>query len=92
MFRSDRTALPRLFRRTESEIRMDNNNSESKRQELNRGVYVFLVLAILTIIEYFLGISGTPAFFMWIIALVKAGLVVWFFMHVKRVFSDEGSH
>jgi hypothetical protein len=29
---------------------------------------------------------------MWLIALSKAGLVVWFFMHVKRAFSDEGGH
>jgi hypothetical protein len=29
---------------------------------------------------------------MWLIALTKAGLVVWFFMHIKRAFSDEGGH
>ncbi len=71
---------------------MDNKNSESKSQELMLGVYIFVVLAFLTLIEYFLGTHSTPPFFMWIIALVKAGLVVWFFMHIKRVFSDEGGH
>lgn len=81
-----------LNRRTESEIDMNNNNSESKRQELVRGIYVFVGLALLTAFEFFLGTHGTPAFFMWIVALVKAGLVVWFFMHIKRVFKEEGGH
>ena len=71
---------------------MENNNSNSKRRELLQGVFVFLGLAALTAVEFLLAISGIPAFFLWIIALVKAGLVVWFFMHIKRVFSDEGGH
>ena len=87
-----RMAFPRLTRRIESESIMDHNNGNSKRQELLRGVIVFLGLAALTAAEYLLAISGIPSFFLWILALVKAGLVVWFFMHVKRVFTDEGSH
>ena len=71
---------------------MDKNNSSSKRQELLQGVLVFLGLAALSAAEFLLAISGVPSFFLWLIALVKAGLVVWFFMHVKRVFSDEGGH
>ena len=71
---------------------MNNNNSESKSQELVRGITIFVVLAFLTAFEYFLGTHSTPAFFMWIIALVKAGIVVWFFMHIKRVFKEEGGH
>lgn len=85
-------ARPRLNRRIESENTMNNNNSESKSQELVRGITIFVVLAFLTAFEYFLGTRSTPAFFMWIIALVKAGLVVWFFMHIKRVFKEEGGH
>jgi len=69
-----------------------NNENESKSQELTRGVYVFVVLAILTAIEYYLGTHATPAFFMWIIALIKAGLVIWFFMHLKRLFKEEEGH
>jgi caa(3)-type oxidase subunit IV len=85
-------AYPLPNRRIESEKMMDNNNSDLKRQELMRGITVFVVLAIMTAVEYFLGTHATPAFFMWIIALVKAGLVVWYFMHIKRVFKEEGGH
>ena len=60
--------------------------------DLKRGVVVFLVLALLTALEYVLGVSQVPYILMWLIALVKAGLVVWFFMHVFRVFGSEGGH
>jgi len=57
------------------------------------GVIVAVVLAILTIAEYYVGILypyPTPLF---LIALLKAILVLYFFMHVYRLWrSDEGSH
>jgi hypothetical protein len=63
-----------------------------KQQELTQGVSVFVVLAVLTAIEYFLGIAQAPSFFLWIVALMKGGLVVWYFMHVFRAFREEGGH
>jgi caa(3)-type oxidase subunit IV len=63
-----------------------------KQDELRRGVMVFAALAVLTIVEYYIGTHQAPVIFMWLIALTKAGLVVWFFMHVKRAFNDEGGH
>jgi len=60
---------------------------------LKRGVVVFAVLAVLTAVEYYLGINEVPSILLWITALVKAGLVLWFFMHLPRVFSsEEGGH
>jgi cytochrome c oxidase subunit 4 len=56
---------------------------------LRRGVIIFAVLAVLTVIEYFLAIGEAPAVLLWIAALVKAGLVLWFFMHLPRVFAPE---
>ena len=71
---------------------MENKPSDSKQQELTIGIGVFAVLAILTAIEYFLGTVSAPAGLLWILALMKAGLVVWYFMHLKRAFVDEGGH
>jgi hypothetical protein len=65
---------------------------EEKSSELTRGVIVFLVLALLTGVEYLLGTSQVLAVFLWIIAIAKAGLVLWFFMHVYRVTRSEGGH
>ncbi len=53
---------------------------------------VFIALAVLTAVEYFIGTHEAPVVFMWIIALAKAGLVVWYFMHIKRAFSEEEEH
>ena len=65
---------------------------KSKSSELSRGVVVFLALAVLTAVEYILGVSQAPYILLWLIALIKGGLVVWFFMHVFRVFGSEGGH
>lgn len=67
-------------------------NKASNSSELRRGVIVFLALAVLTIIEYYLGTHAAPAIFLWITALVKGGIVLWYFMHLKRAFSEEGGH
>jgi cytochrome c oxidase subunit 4 len=64
----------------------------SKLNALTRGIVVFAILAVLTALEYILGISEVPAILLWIIGLVKAGLVVWYFMHLPRVFKSEGGH
>jgi cytochrome c oxidase subunit 4 len=71
---------------------MEEKKSGSKQQELVQGIGVFAVLAVLTVIEYFLGVGAAPSGLLWAIALMKAGLVLWYFMHVKRAFSDEGGH
>jgi cytochrome c oxidase subunit 4 len=64
-----------------------------KSDELRRGVIVFIVLAVLTAIEYLVATQHLPAVILWVIALMKGGTVLWYFMHVFRVFrSDEGGH
>ncbi len=67
----------------------------NKSAELRRGIYVFLALAVLTVIEYFIGVaegSTGLVLILWVIILIKGGLVLWFFMHLPRVFSSEGGH
>jgi len=60
--------------------------------DLTRGIFVFVLLAVLTAVEYILAINEVPYILMWLIALIKGGLVLWFFMHVFRVFGSEGGH
>ncbi len=61
---------------------------------LTRGIIIFAILAVITVIEYAIGVREAPVGVMAVLALIKAGLVIWFFMHVARVFnpSDEGGH
>ena len=55
---------------------------------LREGVLVFLALAVLTAIEYLVGVS-TGTGWLLLLALVKAALVVTYYMHLRRVFSAE---
>ncbi len=64
----------------------------SKLNELTRGVVVFAILAALTAVEFFLARLQAAIFILVLIALAKAGLVVWYFMHIARVFRSEGGH
>jgi cytochrome c oxidase subunit 4 len=59
---------------------------------LRRGVIVLIVLAALTGIEYVVAVSGVPTIFLWILAILKAAIVLQFFMHVGRVFGSEEEH
>lgn len=63
-----------------------------KTNELTRGVMVFLGLFVLTVVEYFLAVSQLPTILLWVIALTKAGLVLWFFMHIFRLSGSKGGH
>ena len=53
----------------------------------NVGVAVFLVLIALTVGEFFIGsIAVDWSWPLWGIALLKAALIIYYFMHVTRVF------
>ncbi|NPV78093.1 MAG: cytochrome C oxidase subunit IV family protein [Anaerolineae bacterium] len=65
------------------------DHDKDKTIAFRRGVVVLLALAILTAVEYWLGISETPAVFLWVVGLVKAVLVVWFFMHIGRILETQ---
>lgn len=74
--------------------------SKSRQQQTNKrspfvvGAIVAVVLAALTVIEYLVGIAYPSATVLFLLALLKAVLVLYFFMHVYRLWrpDDEGSH
>lgn len=64
-----------------------NDNMEAKKQNAFRtGFYVFLGLALLTLIEF--GLAGASVA-LFVIGLGKAGLIVYYFMHINSLFSSE---
>lgn len=69
---------------------MDENK---KKEALQFGVYVFIILAVLTIGEFGLAAVGAPwwAVF-WGIAILKAWFVLQHYMHLPRVFKSEEDH
>lgn len=64
--------------------------SEAKKSAQRTGLYVFLALLVLTIAESIVGSLETPiTVLLLIIALVKAALIIYFFMHVYRLWREE---
>lgn len=58
---------------------------------LNQGLIIFVFLAALTALEFFVAVAIGSVALLAIIALVKAGLVVYYYMHIYRLNrADEG--
>ena len=63
---------------------------EKKKSEFNKGLVIFIVLAILTIGEYFIGAIASAWWApLLAVAALKAFLVIRDYMHVSRVFESE---
>ena len=56
------------------------------------GLWVGLAIAVLTGIEFYLGTRYPSAAFLLLISVLKSILVLYFFMHVYRLWRPEGSH
>lgn len=62
---------------------------ESKSSAFELGGTVLLGLAILTAVEYAFGVRGLSVVALFIVALIKAGMILNYYMHVSRLWSDE---
>jgi hypothetical protein len=69
---------------------MDNALETKKKNAFRIGVAVFILLAFMTIGEFFIGayVVGWAAP-LWLIAFLKAALIVRDYMHLPRLFAGE---
>jgi len=76
------------------EAQENNEQIENKKAAYNIGVVVFILLVALTIGEYFIGsIAVGWTWPLWLIAIIKAALIIRDYMHVNRLFTgNEESH
>ena len=64
--------------------------SEKKSAAVRRGIIVFIALMVLTIVEYFVSVGlDSNLVLLFLIALVKAALIVTYFMHISRLWREE---
>ncbi len=63
-----------------------------KETELARGVIVFILLAVLTGAEFWIAVATQAWSALFALALLKASLVLQYYMHIGRLGSDEGGH
>jgi cytochrome c oxidase subunit 3 len=62
------------------------NHSGSLRQ----GLVVFIVLAFLTFVEFFIAITNQSLLLLALVALIKAGLVLYYYMHIYKLVEVDG--
>ena len=63
---------------------------DNKAAAFRIGWMVFIALAVLTVVEYIISVSALYSMvLLWIIALLKAAAIVYFFMHVTRLWREE---
>ena len=64
--------------------------STDKKAAFQLGLSIFILLAFFTAAEYFVAISFASTFLLAVIALVKAGLVIYYYMHITKLARSEG--
>lgn len=65
--------------------------NEKKAAAYRLGLVTLVVLFVLTVVEYWIGVNvESRLVWMFIIALLKAGIIVQNFMHVYRMWNEEG--
>jgi len=68
-------------------------HTQDKASMLNQGVFIFVYLGILTLLEFGIAISFDSVPVLILVALVKAALVVYYYMHVYQLNAEsEGDH
>lgn len=69
---------------------MVHTQTHNKQSMLGQGILIFIYLAVLTLLEFFVAISFNSVPLLLVVALVKAVLVVYYYMHVYQLGADSG--
>lgn len=60
-----------------------------KTSALNQGLLIFVYLAVLTALEYFVAVTFSAIPILIVLALVKAALVVYYYMHIYKLNAEN---
>lgn len=60
-------------------------HSQDKSSALGQGVVIFVYLTILTVLEYFVAVTFNSAVLLVVVAIIKAALVMYYFMHIYKL-------
>lgn len=67
------------------------SHSQDKSSALGQGVVIFVYLTILTLLEFFVAVAFEAVPLLILVAIIKAGLVMYYYMHVYKLNQNEGS-
>lgn len=71
---------------------VDEAVAAGRRGAYQRGLIVFIGLAVLTAVEFGIALWTGSTIFLFLIALIKAGLIVQYYMHLGKVLGGEEGH
>lgn len=60
-------------------------HSQDKSSALGQGVVIFVYLTVLTVLEYFVAVTFNAAILLVVVAIIKAALVMYYFMHIYKL-------
>src|SRR5688572_32935320 len=60
-------------------------HTQEKSSMLSQGVFIFIYLAFLTGLEFFVAVTFNSVVLLVVVALVKAALVLYYYMHVYKL-------
>ena len=60
-------------------------HTQEKTSLLSQGVFIFIYLAILTALEFFVAVTFKSVALLVVVALIKAALVVYYYMHIYKL-------
>ncbi len=64
--------------------------TQEKNFMLGQGILIFVYLAVLTGLEFFIALSFDAVPLLVVVAVVKAGLVVYYYMHISKLTTEAG--
>lgn len=68
-------------------------HTQDKKSMLNQGVFIFVYLVVLTVLEFLVAVSFNSVAVLVAVALVKGALVVYYYMHIYKLNAEhEGGH
>ncbi len=67
---------------------MEHTNLHHKNL-LNMGLLIFIILAFITFIEFFVAITNQSIFLLSVAAVIKCGLVLYYYMHIYKLGESE---
>ena len=59
---------------------------------LFQGIVIFIFLAFLTLVEFAVAVTNQSLLLLAILALIKVGLVVYYYMHIYKLLEEEHDH
>jgi cytochrome c oxidase subunit 3 len=64
-------------------------HSQDKSSALVQGVVIFVYLTVLTVLEYFVAVAFDAVPLLVVVAIIKAALVMYYYMHIYKLNSDD---